>query len=244
MSTLKRSKKEMEFSWDKERKELANHVATLESVIRDLQGQLTQRNTSLAQVNDTYGLNERIQSLTGENEFLKNRIKEVISSFSFDFLYLNILNLLLFFLFKKLEIMLDEMEQVKRFLLEVKDAYDSDRLDWQMCKEEFRYQLEMRENLWQECNLKLNELITVVSILLSLNWIHRQKSTSESDHTIFGGIIHLIIRYIYIEFRSESNFRKKKRYHASKWSFFGFLGFFFGSKLIFCLKNLYNIAFI
>ena len=77
LSTLKRSKKEIEFSWDKERKEMTTHIQNLEAFIKDLQSQLSQRNTSMAQVTDQYGQNEKIQSLIGENEFLKNRIREV-----------------------------------------------------------------------------------------------------------------------------------------------------------------------
>ncbi len=64
-------------AWDKERKELSIHIQNMENFIKDLQSQLAQRNTSLAQLNDVYGQNEKIQSLTGENEFLKNRIREV-----------------------------------------------------------------------------------------------------------------------------------------------------------------------
>jgi hypothetical protein len=77
LSTVKRAKKEIEFAWDKERKEFITHVTNLELFIKDLQSQLAQRNVSLALIGDQYGQNERIQSLTGENEFLKNRIKEV-----------------------------------------------------------------------------------------------------------------------------------------------------------------------
>ena len=77
MSTLKRSKKEIEFAWDKERREMANHIQNLEEFIKALQLQLTTRNSSAAPINDQYGQNEKIQSLNGENEFLKNRIKEV-----------------------------------------------------------------------------------------------------------------------------------------------------------------------
>ena len=78
LSTLKRSKKEIEFAWDKERREMSEHIQNLEEFIKALQLQLTQRNSSMAQVNDQYGQNEKIQSLFGENEFLKNRIKEVV----------------------------------------------------------------------------------------------------------------------------------------------------------------------
>ena len=81
LSTLKRSKKEIEFAWDKERREMANHIQNLEDFIKALQLQLTTRNNSMAQVNDQYGQNEKIQSLFGENEFLKNRIKEVFVDF-------------------------------------------------------------------------------------------------------------------------------------------------------------------
>jgi hypothetical protein len=77
LSTVKRAKKEIEFAWDKERKEYLVHITNLEIFLKDLQIQLSQRNTSLAQLGDVYGQNERIQSLSGENEFLKNRIKEV-----------------------------------------------------------------------------------------------------------------------------------------------------------------------
>ena len=134
----KKSKKEVEASWEKERNELSTHITNLEVFIKDLQSQLSQRNQTSTQTNDQYGQNEKIQSLFGENEFLKNRIKE-------------------------LEVMLEEMEQVKRFLFDVKEAYDTDKLEWNLSKEEFRYQLELKENLWIESNMRLNQVIEVVS---------------------------------------------------------------------------------
>jgi hypothetical protein len=60
--------------------------------------------------------------------------------------------------------MLDEMEQVKRFLFDVKDAYETDRHEWSMAKEEFRSQLELKEGLWLDCNMRLNEIVNVVSV--------------------------------------------------------------------------------
>lgn len=106
LSTLKRSKKEIEFAWDKERRELIAQMTALDAFARDLQGQLAQAKlaaaASLNAASDQYALNERLQSLTGENEFLKNRIRE-------------------------LELMLEELEQVKRFLIETKQVYDNDR---------------------------------------------------------------------------------------------------------------------
>lgn len=106
LSTLKRSKKEIEFAWDKERRELSAQVTNLDAFARDLQAQLAQAKLAAAaglnSAGDQYALNERLQSLSGENEFLKNRIRE-------------------------LELMLEELEQVKRFLLESKQAYDNDR---------------------------------------------------------------------------------------------------------------------
>lgn len=106
LSTLKRSKKEIEFAWDKERRELIAQMTALDAFARDLQGQLAQAKlaaaASLNAASDQYTLNERLQSLTGENEFLKNRIRE-------------------------LELMLEELEQVKRFLIETKQVYDNDR---------------------------------------------------------------------------------------------------------------------
>lgn len=106
LSTLKRSKKEIEFAWDKERRELISQMTQLDNFARDLQAQLTQAKlaaaASLNSASDQYALNERLQSLGGENEFLKNRIRE-------------------------LELMLDELEQVKRFLIESKQIYDADR---------------------------------------------------------------------------------------------------------------------
>lgn len=55
------------------------------------------------------------------------------------------------------------MEQVKRFLFDVKEAYDTDKLEWNLSKEEFRYQLELKENLWIESNMRLNQIVEVVS---------------------------------------------------------------------------------
>jgi hypothetical protein len=59
--------------------------------------------------------------------------------------------------------MLDEMEQVKRFLFEIKEAYETDKQDWIIAKEEFRNQLDLKENLWLDCNMRLNEIVNVVS---------------------------------------------------------------------------------
>ena len=55
------------------------------------------------------------------------------------------------------------MESVKRFLYDVKEAYETDRLEWNLSKEEFRYQLELKENLWIECSIRLNQIIEVVN---------------------------------------------------------------------------------
>ena len=53
--------------------------------IKDLQAQLTQRELSNKANNtlENYYSNENIQSLNAENEFLKNRIKEVRLNFFF-----------------------------------------------------------------------------------------------------------------------------------------------------------------
>jgi hypothetical protein len=69
-----------------------------------------------------------------------------------------------------MEIMLDEMEQVKRFLFDVKDAYDADRHEWLIAKDEFKTQLEVKENLWVECYLRLNEIVNVVIFQLLMNY--------------------------------------------------------------------------
>ncbi|CAF0782220.1 unnamed protein product [Brachionus calyciflorus] len=138
LSTLKRSKKEIDFAWDKERKEFVQHIKSLECFISDLQMQLAAKNSNANNsVNEQYGQNDKIQSLHGENEFLKNRIRE-------------------------LEVMLEEMEQVKRFLFDVKEAYDADRLEWIYAKNEFRNQIEIKESLLIDCNMKLNEILNVV----------------------------------------------------------------------------------
>lgn len=55
------------------------------------------------------------------------------------------------------------MEQVKRFLFEIKEAYETDKQDWIIAKEEFRNQLDLKENLWLDCNMRLNEIVNVVS---------------------------------------------------------------------------------
>ncbi len=55
------------------------------------------------------------------------------------------------------------MESVKRFLFDIKEAYETDRLEWNLSKEEFRYQLELKENLWIESNMRLNQLIEMVN---------------------------------------------------------------------------------
>ncbi len=79
VKSTKKSKKEIELSWDKERKDLHHSVQSMQIFIKDLQAQLLQRelnNTANSSL-DNYYNNETLQSLNGENEFLKNRIKEV-----------------------------------------------------------------------------------------------------------------------------------------------------------------------
>ena len=61
--------------------------------------------------------------------------------------------------------MLDEMEQVKRFLFDVKEAYEIDRQEWIIAKEEFRTQLEIKENLWLDCNMRLHQIIGAVRFI-------------------------------------------------------------------------------
>ncbi len=163
LSSTKKSKKEIEAAWEKERTEMSSHIVNLETFIKDLQLQLSQRNQLVNQASDQYGLNEKVQSLFGENEFLKNRIRE-------------------------LEIMLEEMEQVKRFLYDVKDAYDTDRLEWNLAKEEFRYQLELKENLWIDCNIRLNKIVEVVSRVV-LNLIIFNKNSYFTEDLFFFLII-------------------------------------------------------
>ena len=57
------------------------------------------------------------------------------------------------------------MEQVKGFLFDVKDAYDADRHEWLRAKEEFKTQLEMKEQLWLECYMRLSEIVNVIRAL-------------------------------------------------------------------------------
>ena len=54
------------------------------------------------------------------------------------------------------------MGQVKRFLFDVKEAYESDRHEWMLAKEDFRHQLDIKEGLWSACNARLDELINAV----------------------------------------------------------------------------------
>ena len=72
----KKTKKEIESSWDKERKELHHAIQSIQIFMKDLHSQLVQRSINSPE-NDGFSNNENIQSLYGENEFLKNRIKEV-----------------------------------------------------------------------------------------------------------------------------------------------------------------------
>ena len=63
--------------------------------------------------------------------------------------------------------MLNELEQVKRFLFDLKEAYDTERTDWVNAKVDFHNQIEMREKLWVECNLKLNQILEEVIKIIS-----------------------------------------------------------------------------
>lgn len=106
--------------------------------------------------------------------------------------------------------MLDEMDQVKRFLFDVKEAYDTDRHEWMFAKEDFRNQLELKENLLIECNMKLNQLLNVLRAMqlnepipsnvfgiglakeLSLNEDSNTSSKNESLNNLVGGTANLL----------------------------------------------------
>lgn len=65
--------------------------------------------------------------------------------------------------------MLDELEQVKRFLFDLKEAFDVERTEWINAKVDFHNQIEMRERLWIDCNDKLNQILEEVEIILKKN---------------------------------------------------------------------------
>jgi hypothetical protein len=58
--------------------------------------------------------------------------------------------------------MLDELEQVKRYLFDLKEAYDMERSEWVNAKVDFHNQIEIREKLWTDCNSKLNQILEEV----------------------------------------------------------------------------------
>ena len=65
--------------------------------------------------------------------------------------------------------MLDELEQIKRFLFDLKEAYDMERTEWVTAKVDFHNQIEMREKLWVDCNSKLNIILEEVFPKLNFN---------------------------------------------------------------------------
>ncbi len=64
--------------WDKERKELHYQIQTIQITMKNLQSQMAQRTSNHnIQADVTSSNQDAVQSVQGENEFLKNRIKEV-----------------------------------------------------------------------------------------------------------------------------------------------------------------------
>lgn len=59
--------------------------------------------------------------------------------------------------------MLDELEQVKRFLFDLKEAYDIERNEWINAKIDFHTQIELRDKIWNDYNTKLNQILTEVN---------------------------------------------------------------------------------
>jgi hypothetical protein len=59
--------------------------------------------------------------------------------------------------------MLDELEQIKSFLFDLKEGYDTERTEWITAKVDFHNQIEMREKLWADCNSKLNIILEEVN---------------------------------------------------------------------------------
>ncbi len=77
LKASKKTKKEIESSWDNERKELHHTVQSMQIFMKDLQSQLEQRNINTNASTEDFIIQDNLQSIIGENEFLKNRIKEV-----------------------------------------------------------------------------------------------------------------------------------------------------------------------
>lgn len=73
----KKTKKEIESAWDKERKELHHSIQSMQIFMKDLQSQLMHKNIHSSAAVEDMGLQESLQSANAENDFLKNRIKEV-----------------------------------------------------------------------------------------------------------------------------------------------------------------------
>ena len=58
--------------------------------------------------------------------------------------------------------MLEELDQVKHFIIDIKDAYETERNEWHLAKEDFQYQIQIREKIWNENNEKLLKSIAKV----------------------------------------------------------------------------------
>lgn len=139
-----KKKKEIESAWDKERLELHHAIQTLQIVAKDLQAQLAQKNSLTNHTIEYESMNEQVKSVNSENEFLKNRIKD-------------------------LEGMVNELEQIKRFMFDLKDAYETEKNDWMSVREDLRSQLEAKDILLNECYTKLNILLLDVNKFKSKN---------------------------------------------------------------------------
>jgi hypothetical protein len=58
--------------------------------------------------------------------------------------------------------MLDEMEQCKRFLIDLKEAYEIEKTEWYLAKQDFNQQLELRDKIQAESESKFNYIINEV----------------------------------------------------------------------------------
>lgn len=58
--------------------------------------------------------------------------------------------------------MLDELEQVKRYMFDLREAYETDKNEWLCAREDYQTQLDLKDRLLENCEERLKQVLDEV----------------------------------------------------------------------------------
>lgn len=59
--------------------------------------------------------------------------------------------------------MLDELEQVKRYMFDLREAYETDKNEWIGAREDYQTQLDLKDRLLENCEDRLKQVLDEVN---------------------------------------------------------------------------------